>query len=111
MVGWGIARACRTCWSRGEAAAAEAKRWKPGNSDWRGREVVKSGGKQTLLTEDDVLRLLRAEIAKAGSQLAWASQMGVERTIVNGMLHGKRRPQPKVLRALGLKIVVAYARL
>ena len=75
-----------------------------------GTEMVTKEGKQALLTEDDVLRILRAEIAKAGSQIAWASQMSVGRTIVNGMLRGKRRPQPKVLTALGLKIVVAYSR-
>ncbi len=64
--------------------------------------------KETLLDERAVLRLLRAEIAKAGGQSTWARKNGVNRSNLNLVLHGRRRPAPVVLAALGLKKVSAY---
>jgi hypothetical protein len=64
-----------------------------------------------LLTDDDVMKLLRTAIATAGSQRAWATASGVDRPIINQILKGKRGFQPRVLLALGLKRVNAYSRI
>ncbi len=64
--------------------------------------------KGALLDEGMVLRLLRAEIAKAGGQSTWAKRNGVNRSNLNSVLHGRRRIAPMVLAALGLRKVSAY---
>lgn len=58
-----------------------------------------------LLDHDDVLDLLRSEIAKVGSQSEWAKEHRVDRPIVNRILSGQRNIQPKVTDALGLEEV------
>jgi hypothetical protein len=63
-----------------------------------------------LLTDNDVMKLLRTAIATTGSQRAWAMASGVDRPVINGILKGTRGFQPKVLLALGLKRVNAYSR-
>jgi hypothetical protein len=65
---------------------------------------------EQLLTDDDAMKLLRTEIAGAGSQSAWANASGISRATINQILHGKRCFQPSVLSALGLKRVNAYSR-
>jgi hypothetical protein len=59
-----------------------------------------------ILEEKDIVELLRIEIEKAGSQLAWAKKAGVNRTIANKVLHAAKRPGAKIIRALGLRTVV-----
>jgi hypothetical protein len=63
-----------------------------------------------LLTVDDVRELLRAEIDKAGTQTAWARRARVNRSIACAILAGKKTLQPKIVKALGLKKVIAYTR-
>ncbi len=75
-----------------------------------GGAVVNLQQKSTLLDVDDVLDLLRAEVASTGSQSEWARQKKVNRTIVSAILKRRRRFQPKVIRALGLKKIDAYTR-
>jgi hypothetical protein len=69
-----------------------------------------TNGTELLLSDDDVMKLLRTEIAKAGSQSAWAKVSGISRPSINQTLKGTRGFQPKVLSALGLKRVNAYSR-
>jgi hypothetical protein len=69
---------------------------------------MRRSGKQTLLEERAVLRLLQTEIAKAGGQSTWAKRNGVNRSNVNSFLHGRRPIQSMVLVALGLKKASAY---
>jgi heterodisulfide reductase subunit C len=58
---------------------------------------------------EEILKLLRAEVAKAGSQVAWAKQHGVDRTVVNVVLNRTRKSiPPQILKALRLKKVVIY---
>jgi hypothetical protein len=64
-----------------------------------------------FLLFEDVLNLLRAEIAATGSQLQWARKKGVDRATLNAALRGRRNLQPKVLKALGLEEVTVYRRL
>ena len=63
-----------------------------------------------LLTVDDVCELLRAEIGKAGTQTAWARRARVNRSIACAILAGKKTLQPKIVKALGLRKVIAYTR-
>jgi hypothetical protein len=60
------------------------------------------------MTTDDVLRRLRRECDKAGTQAAWAKAAGVSGAYVNDVLQRRREPGDKILRALGLVRVVAY---
>jgi DNA-binding transcriptional regulator YdaS (Cro superfamily) len=63
-----------------------------------------------LLDENDVLRLLREVVDRAGSQSAWARRSGIDRTLLNQVLRGKKRLPPTIIQALKLKKVVAYER-
>jgi hypothetical protein len=65
--------------------------------------------KQMLLSSQDVIELLRAEIEKAGTESAWARRTGANRTSVNLVLKGRLGLQKNLLDALGLDMVVAYA--
>jgi DNA-binding phage protein len=59
-----------------------------------------------LLDEKDVVRLLRSEIERAGSQRAFARKTGVDRSTLNRALHGKRSPlTKKIIKALKLRMV------
>lgn len=62
-----------------------------------------------LLSTEDVIALLQAEIKKAGSQSAWAQQTGVNRSSLNLTLTGRRPLHKNLLKALDLDRVVAYA--
>jgi DNA-binding transcriptional regulator YdaS (Cro superfamily) len=63
-----------------------------------------------LLDENDVLRLLREDVDKAGGQSAWAKRTGTDRPYLNQVLKGKRPIGPTILQALKVKKVVAYER-
>jgi hypothetical protein len=58
------------------------------------------------LDPEEIVQLLRAEVKKAGSQEAWAKRAGIERTLVNKVLHQKRPVSRKMMEALGLRVVV-----
>jgi hypothetical protein len=75
----------------------------PNRNSRRGRQ------KQLLLSSQDVIELLRAEIEKAGTESAWARRTGANRTSVNLVLKGRLGLQRNLLDALGLDMVVAYA--
>jgi hypothetical protein len=68
-------------------------------------------GKSSLLDKDDVLRLLRDAVAKAGNQSAWAREKNINRTAVSAILNGRKNLQPKILAALKLKKAEAYTRM
>ena len=58
-----------------------------------------------VLEAKDVIALLRSEVARAGSQAAWAKQAGVNRIAVNKILNGRGLPTKKILKALKLRTV------
>jgi DNA-binding phage protein len=59
-----------------------------------------------ILEIEDVIRLLRSEVARAGSQSAFAKKAGVDRTTINRILHGHRSSlRPKIIQALNLRTV------
>ena len=62
---------------------------------------------KAFLEHEEVMDLLRLEIARAGSQGRWAKMMGVDRTQLNRMLHGPQVLSNRVIKALKLRVVFA----
>src|SRR5215470_13604955 len=62
-------------------------------------------GVQRLLYLNDVIRLLRSEIERAGSQRAFARKAGVNVSVVSKTLRGMVLPSEKILRTLKLQVV------
>jgi len=58
-----------------------------------------------ILDLETVIRLLRSEIERAGSQRAFARKAGVNWSVVSRALSGQRQPSQKILRALKLDTV------
>jgi hypothetical protein len=54
---------------------------------------------------DDVIALLRRDVEKAGSQVAWSKRTGIDRSLLNGVLKGHRPPTAGMIAALNLRIV------
>jgi DNA-binding phage protein len=62
-----------------------------------------------FLDLQDLLRLLRREVGRAGGQSAWARRTGVNRTDLNKVLRGSRTPSAQLLKALELQAIVVCA--
>jgi hypothetical protein len=62
---------------------------------------------KVFLEHEEVMDLLRLEIAGAGGQGRWAKMMGIDRTHLNRMLHGPQLLSKRVIRALKLRVVFA----
>src|SRR5215471_5880865 len=62
-------------------------------------------GVQRLLNVNDVIRLLRSEVKRAGSQRAFARKAGVNVSVVSKTLRGMVLPSEKILSALDLRVV------
>jgi hypothetical protein len=73
-----------------------------------GCDVARGDSGPELLDFADVLKLLRSEISSAGSQTEWARQKSLDRVSVSYVLNERRLPSPRLLKALGLRKVVAY---
>lgn len=61
-----------------------------------------------MLTEQEVIERLRAAAQIAGSQKAYAEQIGVSQTYLSDVLTGNRAPGEKILTALNLEAVIVY---
>ena len=61
-------------------------------------------GVQRLLNHNDVIRLLRLEVKRAGSQRAFARSAGVNVSVVSKTLRGMVLPSQKILSALDLRV-------
>jgi predicted transcriptional regulator len=66
---------------------------------------------RALLDQKDVVRLLRLEVNRAGSQKKWAKKNGVTQSLISMVLSGDRPPNYKIISALKLRRVVVYERL
>jgi len=64
--------------------------------------------KKRVLRLDDVVRVLRQEVQKVGTQAEFARKGKVRATNLNSTITGKRPPTKDVLRTLNLKKVFAY---
>jgi hypothetical protein len=60
-------------------------------------------GVQRLLTLNDVIRSLRSEVKRAGSQRAFARKAGVNVSVVSKTLSGMVLPSEKILSALNVR--------
>jgi len=58
-----------------------------------------------ILDLEDVIRLLRSEIERAGSQRMFARKAGVNVSVVSRTLRGQVLPSRNILRALKLRTV------
>lgn len=58
-----------------------------------------------LLDLEEVVRLLRSEIERAGSQRAFARKADVNISVVSRTVSGQVLPSPKILRAFKLRVV------
>jgi len=58
-----------------------------------------------ILDLEDVIRLLRSEVERAGSQRAFARKAGVNHAVVSRTLSRQRLPNEELLRALKLRVV------
>jgi hypothetical protein len=58
--------------------------------------------------ERGVRELLRAKVREAGRVIALARAWRVNRSFIYGVMSGKEKPSPTILRRLGLKRVVLY---
>jgi hypothetical protein len=56
-----------------------------------------------IFDEEDIVRLLRVEVERDGSQAAFARRRNVERMYVNAILCGKRPVTKTVANAIGLR--------
>ena len=63
-----------------------------------------------LLSQEDVLDMLRKAVKKEGSQDNFAAKHYFSTTSVSFTLTGKSLPGPSILNALGLERVVFYRR-
>src|SRR2546428_13923883 len=66
---------------------------------------------RALLDQNDVVRSLRLEVKRAGSQKKWAKKNGVTQSLISMVLSGDRPPNNKIISALKLRRVVVYERL
>jgi DNA-binding phage protein len=59
----------------------------------------------SFLDDDDVVRLLRAEVELAGGQAVFARKAGLNRSNLNKILNGMLSPTKSVIKALKLRRV------
>jgi DNA-binding phage protein len=62
--------------------------------------------KEGLLKAQDVVRLLRRDVERAGGQSEWARRTGTDRTSLNKVLRGSRPASSQIIKALELKEIV-----
>ena len=67
------------------------------------RTSTEFGRPGIIFDEEDVIRLLRVEIEKDGSQAAWTRRRRIERPSVNAVLSGRIPVSKIVADALGLR--------
>jgi len=63
-----------------------------------------------LLKESEVRRKMKRERYRYASDAEYAAEVGLSRAYVNKMLRGERPLAPRLLRWLGIRRVVVYAR-
>ena len=74
------------------------------------RSALSMADEFRLLEARDIRRLVRTEVAEAGSQSAWARKTGIPRPDINRVIQGKRPPNKKMIGALGLRVVFVTAK-
>jgi len=62
------------------------------------------------LDQNDVIRLLRSEVNRAGGQKEWAKKNGIVPSTISMVLTGYRPPNKKIISALKLRRIVVFER-
>jgi DNA-binding phage protein len=70
------------------------------------RKALSSTSDSRVLETREIGRLVRTQVAQAGSQSAWARDTGIQRSEINRVLRGKRPPNKQMVHALGLRVVI-----
>jgi DNA-binding transcriptional regulator YdaS (Cro superfamily) len=70
--------------------------------------LTKASRSPQLLRTSQVLDLMEVQIRRAGSQSAWAREIGAKQSDINNALRGRRLPVKAILHALELEKVAAY---
>jgi hypothetical protein len=60
-----------------------------------------------MLDDQDVVRVLRSEVERAGGQSSWARRERIDRSLLNRVLRGRKPPTKRIIKAL--KLCNAYA--
>jgi DNA-binding phage protein len=60
---------------------------------------------QKILTEKDIVQLLREEVAKVGGQTGWHRKTGISRVTINRVLRNRTQPTKKIIKALNLETI------
>ena len=68
----------------------------------------RTGRAMQALYVQDVVKLLRDEVERAGSQSEFARQNGVAPSLISRVLRGERLPTSRLCRALGLEWVLVH---
>jgi DNA-binding transcriptional regulator YdaS (Cro superfamily) len=57
------------------------------------------------ISSHEILNLLRSEVEKAGSQFDWAQREGINRTMLNKVINGRKTITPSIKEALKVRTV------
>ena len=88
------------------AATFQASGLLSNSNDFGKGDGMQHANMQRALEPKDVIRLLRSEVERAGSQAEFARKAGVDRATVNRILHGRLSAlPPRIIRALDLRTV------
>ena len=60
------------------------------------------------MTEDQLIDVLRRQVADAGGQHYWAWDHGIQQSMVSAILQGRRAVSLRVALALGYRRIVVY---
>lgn len=63
---------------------------------------------QGMMAPMDILRVIRDEVNRAGSQKDLAAKLGVSPTYISDVLNERKEPGQGILEPLGLERVVTY---
>jgi hypothetical protein len=73
-----------------------------------GKGIFMDTRQEELFELEDIVRMLRSEVKRAGSQAEWARRNSVNQPDLSCTITGKRPPTKDILRALNLRKVFAY---
>src|SRR5262249_12006629 len=62
-----------------------------------------------IITFQELIRMLRAQINQAGGVAAWGRQFGIDRSHLSSVLHKRRPPDQRIIAALNLAEVLVAA--
>lgn len=64
-----------------------------------------------MLTKETVLDMIKREVKLRGTQTAYAKEIDCTVQYLGDVIHGRREPGAAVLKPLGLRKIIGYAKL